>query len=596
MPIVATAGHVDHGKSTLVNALTGRDPDRWAEEKERGLTIDLGFAWTELDDSIEVGFVDVPGHERFVKNMLAGIGGLDVALLVVAADGGWMPQTEEHAAVLDLLEVQAGVIALTRTDLVDDDLVELAELEVAEHIAGTTLEDWSIVAVSAVTGRGLDDLRRALVDAIQSVHRDRTPPRLWVDRSFTIDGVGTVVTGTLTGGELRLDTDIAFWPSGEAVRIRGIQTMERAVDTVSAGSRIALNIGGVAAGSIERGALLAPPDSIRPTTRFLAQLSRVRSVDEVSDRGAYHLHVGSGSWPATLRIVQDITREGGVALITTDAPVPLRMGDRAIVRDAGRQQVVAGGRILDPHPAQKSRQFVTTITGLQQALAEKGNLADALLAARGSSPLSDLRRDTGEEPTSGVTIDEYAYTENRLLELADTLTSQVRAFHAQYPLRPGAPKASLAGTLNVELAVVEHLVAQNNNLQDDGPTITFGDFNVEHSAEDEAAWERARGLLTANGLGVPRLSELGLNDEFLHAVIREGRLEKVGRDLVYLPTQIDEIASKLLSLGDGFTVAEFRDAMGVSRRQAVPLLEWLDAHGWTSRRGDTRSVRPQPSP
>ncbi len=591
MPIVATAGHVDHGKSTLVSALTGRDPDRWVEEKERGLTIDLGFAWTHLDEETEVAFVDVPGHERFIKNMLAGIGGLDVALLVVAADGGWMPQTEEHAAVLDLLHMDFGVIALTRTDLVDDDLVELAELEVTDKIAGTTLEGWPIVAVSAVTGQGLDRLRRTLLDALKSLERTTSELRLWVDRSFTVAGAGTVVTGTLTGSTLGIDTEIVAWPAGRALRIRGIQTMEQSVTEVAAGSRVALNLGGIDAESIERGTLLAPPDSFRPTTRFLAQIAKVRSVDEVSDRGAYHIHVGSGSWPATLRIVDNVDEHGGVALITTDDPIPLHVGDRLIVRDTGRQQVVAGGRVLDPQPAQKSRGFLPTLPHLRKALVDNAGFADTLLAVRGAASLDELRRDTGQNPTNGTTIATQVFTDTHLVRLARMLTDHVETFHTRYPLRPGAPKATLAGLLDTEVAVIEHLASRDENLHDDGPTIRLITFEIAHSTEDEATWDRAHTLLLAGGLGVPRLSELGLREEFLHAIIREGRLERIESDLVYLPEQMDEIASRLQSLDDGFSVAQFRDAMGISRRQAVPLLEWLDAHGWTSRQGDSRTVR-----
>ena len=221
MPIVGTAGHVDHGKSTLVEVLTGRDPDRWAEEKERGLTIDLGFAWVRLDEDIDVGFVDVPGHERFIKNMLAGVGAIDVALFVVAADEGWMPQSEEHLAVLDLLEVRHGVIAVTRTDLVDQDLLELAMLDIDEHVTGTSLDGWEVVPVSAVTGVGLDELRSALIRALRiaGTPPDLGRPKLWVDRSFVISGAGVVVTGTLTGGSVRKNSDMVISPGGHRVRL-----------------------------------------------------------------------------------------------------------------------------------------------------------------------------------------------------------------------------------------------------------------------------------------------------------------------------------------------------------------------------------------
>ena len=308
MPIVGTAGHVDHGKSTLVRALTGHDPDRWAEEKERGLTIDLGFAWTRLDDETEIGFVDVPGHERFIKNMLAGVGALDVALFVVAADEGWKPQSEEHLAVLDLLDIRSGVVAVTRMDLVDGDLLELAILDVDDHIAGTALADWPIVPVSSITGAGLDELRTALAGALNAVGPpiDVGRPRLWIDRSFVISGAGVVVTGTLSGGSLRRDDEIVLWPGPRTARIRGIQSHEHDVDRVAPGTRTAINLVGVQAADVPRGTMLTAPGLFESTSRLLVDLRVVRSADNpVTDRGAYHLHAGTGAWPVEIRVVGD---------------------------------------------------------------------------------------------------------------------------------------------------------------------------------------------------------------------------------------------------------------------------------------------------
>ena len=257
MPIVGTAGHVDHGKSTLIQALTGRDPDRWAEEKERGLTIDLGFAWTELAPGTTVGFVDVPGHQRFMKNMLAGVGALDVALFVVAADEGWMPQTEEHLSVLDLLDVTHGVIALTRTDLVDADTVELAELEVDDRIRDTSLEGWPVVPVSPVTGSGMEVLRAALVGALDAAGTpaDAGRPRLWVDRAFIVSGAGVVVTGTLTGGAMHRGDRLALFPGSLPTRVRGLQSHEIDIEQAAPGTRTAVNLSGLERRQITRGCL-----------------------------------------------------------------------------------------------------------------------------------------------------------------------------------------------------------------------------------------------------------------------------------------------------------------------------------------------------
>ena len=275
MPIVGTAGHVDHGKSTIVRALTGTDPDRWDEEKERGLTIDLGFAWTDLD-GLDVGFVDVPGHERFIKNMLAGVGALDCALFVVAADSGWMPQSEEHASVLDLLGVEQGVIALSRIDLVDEETIELATLEVIEEVEGTVLEGWPIVPVSGVTGAGLEALGGAISSVLSgSSEAEPAPFRMWVDRSFTVAGSGQVVTGTVMSGTARLEGHVEVLPGGHTMRVRGLHHHGVSVAAVSRGDRAAVNgVGGP--GDLERGSLLASPGTVTATRRLTAMLRPAR--------------------------------------------------------------------------------------------------------------------------------------------------------------------------------------------------------------------------------------------------------------------------------------------------------------------------------
>ncbi|RPI23703.1 MAG: selenocysteine-specific translation elongation factor, partial [Actinobacteria bacterium] len=348
MAIVGTAGHVDHGKSTLVAALTGRDPDRWVEEKERGLTIDLGFAWADLGEGHEVGFVDVPGHERFIKNMLAGVGGVDVALLVVAGDEGWMPQTEEHAAVLDLLDISHGVIAITRIDLADPDTIDLVHLDVAERVAGTALESWPVVAVSAVTGAGIDELRAALRGQLAAAGpaRDLGRPRLWIDRSFVISGAGVVVTGTLVDGVLTKDTLMMLYPAGREVRIRGLQTHERSTEAALPGRRTAVNLTGIERGEAPRGTMLGRPQAFVVTRRILATVAPVRSLTEpLTDRGAYHLHLGTATVPVRVRFLGE-----DAALLRLGAEVAAAMGDRFILRETGRRAVVGGGRILDPVP------------------------------------------------------------------------------------------------------------------------------------------------------------------------------------------------------------------------------------------------------
>ncbi len=356
MRVVATAGHVDHGKSSLVLALTGTDPDRFEEEKRRGLTIDLGFAHTVLPTGAAVSFVDVPGHVRFLRNMLAGVGGVDACLFVVAATEGWKPQSEEHLRILELLGLRHGVIALTKRDLVDDEWLEIAMLEVADHVAGTFLDSAPVIAVDSLGGTGLDDLRDALDLLIDDtpVSADRRRPRLWIDRVFAAKGSGTVVTGTLTGGELRHDQTVAIEPGGHSARIRSIQTLGSNVDAIGAGNRVALNLNGVGHDEIGRGHAVITPDRWRNTEQFDASLDVLAGLDhDVSRRGAYLAYIGSRELPVRMRVLGGDSlapgTSGAVRLFLPDA-LPLLPGDRYVLRESGRDETVGGGEVLDIAP------------------------------------------------------------------------------------------------------------------------------------------------------------------------------------------------------------------------------------------------------
>jgi selenocysteine-specific elongation factor len=590
MPIIGTAGHVDHGKSTLVQALTGRDPDRWAEEKERGLTIDLGFAWTHLGDEA-VGFVDVPGHERFIKNMLAGVGGLDVALFVVAADEGWMPQSEEHLVVLDLLEVSHGVIALTRVDLADADLIELSNIDIAEHVAGTVAESWPVVEVSATTGTGIDDLITSLLEALAFAGppRDLRRPRMWIDRAFGIAGAGVVATGTLVDGSISLGERLQCFPGGP-VRVRGIQSHETDRETVGPGTRTAANLAGIDRSDLDRGTLLAPPGSIGMTDRFLALLRfPLRSEDDVSDRGAYHVHLGTTTVPARIRILKAHTAPPAV-IVTTTSPIPLTMGDRFILRDTGRRHIVAGGTILDPTPVH--RPSTSDIECLSSAvLGSPEDRANALVVVHQSIDVDEVQRSSGGGvPSSVAAIGSTYFAAATFEQRGRDLVTAVDEYHNKYPLRPGLPKSEATSRLGGNTDLVTMLADAVPELVEEGPVIRRPAFVPELSTTELAEWDTARSLL-AGDLAVPRASNLGISDELLHALLREGDLVRIGDDLVLLPDQVDTITSGLSTLPDGFTVAAFRDEFGLARRHAVPLLEWLDATGRTRRDGDGRSIR-----
>ena len=568
MHVVATAGHVDHGKSTLVLALTGMDPDRFAEEKARGLTIDLGFAWTALDSGRQLAFVDVPGHVRFLKNMLAGVGTVEACLFVVAATEGWKPQSEEHLRILQLLGVGHGLVALTKVGLVDDETRELARMEVADEVEGTFLDGVEIIEVDVPAGQGVAELRTALdrLLATTPAPTDDGRPRLWVDRVFAAKGSGTVVTGTLAGGPLTVDDELLAVPTGRKVRVRGLQSLQQQRERVEPGSRVAVNLGGVSHDELARGHALVRAGQWRPTRIFDASLQVLEGLDHpVSRRGAFQVYLGSGEHPVRLRVLgEEAIGPGkvGAVRLHLPVPVPLLPGDRFIVRESGRDETVGGGEVLDVAPV------------LTASKARPSRSVDRVIAERGWVAAHDLERMTGErrEPNVGRWVVAPAALDVALRELRDAIEGAGRL---------GVDRAGLTDRQRAVLPLVDGVVVEGGRVRPEA----LGDPLAGHPYV---------AALEASPFSPPEPA--GVNRAELTELVRRGLI--VEREGIYFaPTALDEGARRLARLlsehSEGITVAQVRDALGTTRKHALPLLNHFDATGVTRRRGDVRIGGPR---
>jgi selenocysteine-specific elongation factor len=598
--VVATAGHVDHGKSSLIVRLTGIDPDRWEEEKRRGLTIDLGFAWGTLPSGREIGFVDVPGHERFVRNMLAGVGPVRLVLFVVAADEGWKPQSEEHLAIVDVLGAHAGVVALTKTDLVDEETLALAEEEVRDRLSGTALDRSVVVACSAVTGRGLDELRAALDDMIAAAPPppDIGRPRIDIDRSFTIRGAGTVVTGTLTGGTLSVGDEVVVHPAGRSARIRSLQTHRRAVDTARPVSRVAANLAATSREEAVRGDVLARPGQWRPTSALEVSLRPVRSLDHpLAARGAYKLYSGSAERDVRLRLYPD-----GYARIRLSRPIVAAVGDRFVLREAGRRETVAGGVILDPMPPHRPGPEPVARLRRREGAGPEG-MAAVVVKERGRVRAADLAALTGSEPGTvpgAERVGRWWVDGTVIRRTEEAIERALGAYHGEHPLRPGMEAAELRRALGPE----ELVAAVLDRLERDGRVVREGTLvrSTSHQVSLGPQEEEAGRLVEAVAAGEPtpptvrELLDGGFSRDLVEACLATGRLVRASADVLVTPgfaRRAEEVARQQAAGPEGLTVSGFREALGTSRKYAVPILEWLDARAVTRREGDVR--RPGPA-
>ena len=622
MFVIGTAGHVDHGKSTLVKALTGIDPDRLREERERAMTIDLGFAWLTLPSGRRVSVVDVPGHERFIKNMLAGVGGIDAALLIVAADEGPMPQTAEHLAILNLLGIARGLVVLTKRDLVDGDWLDLVREETRERLGGTTLADAPIVAVSATTGAGLDELRAAIDRLLDGTppHPATGAPRLPIDRVFTISGFGTVVTGTLSDGPLTVGQEVEIVPAGRRGRIRGLQSHREKVAVVSPGSRVAVNLVGLAVEELRRGDLLTLPGVLAPTDRLDVQLTLTADAPvELEQNDEVDFFLGADELPARVTLL-DTQRlrpgETGWVQLRLTRPVAALKGDRFIVRRPSPSITIGGGVIVDPAPRRHKRFHDPTLDTL--ATLASGTPEELLLQALADGPLD--RKTLGEragldaEALQGALATALAGGTARALtgdpaapRPADvfvasavwaTLTARMRellaTYHAAAPLRAGMSKEEFKSRIALAPRLYDATIVaalREGLIVEEGPTFRLPEHRITFTPAQQALCDRFLAALRARPFAPPAPADFGLAPELVAALAAIGAVRRIDEGVAFAAAAYDEILATTLDLiaAEGaITVARFRDRFGSSRKYALATLEYFDRVQITRRVGDER--------
>ena len=620
--VVGTAGHIDHGKSTLVKALTHIDPDRLEEEKRRGMTIDLGFAYLQLPSGRRVGIVDVPGHQRFLKNMLAGVHGMDAVMLVVAADEGPMPQTLEHLAIIDLLAIQHGVVVLTKADLVDAAWLSLVRDEVAGLLRGSSLQGAPIVAVSGTSGDGLDELRMALDAQLgQTTPRpDVGRPRLPVDRSFAMAGFGTVVTGTLVGGALRQGEELVVLPGERRVRIRGLQQHNRPVEEARPGSRTAVNLSGVDHSQLRRGHVLALPGSLPVSRRLDARLLVLpNAAQPLRHRQRLLIYHETAEAMVELSLLEgDELRPGeqGWSQLYVTSPMVALDGDRFILRIPSPALTVAGGVIVDSAPRRHRRRDAVVLSEL--GLRERGDPGTAVVLELGKHAwgLSDGdlgRRLGGTREQLADTLAPVAgrgairrlgsrwVTHEQWERLSARVTTALAAYHQGQPLRSGMPKEELRSRTGIPVELfnpaLTALMGDGVVVERNGEVAAAGHLSGL-TPEQESAASAFLADLELQPFNPPPLAELvrrhQLPPSLVQYLVTQGRIVRVNEDTVFARSAYDDAVGRLrahLSEHRTLTVAAARDVLGSSRRYVLPLLEWLDAQKITRRVGDDRILR-----
>jgi selenocysteine-specific elongation factor len=635
--IVGTAGHIDHGKSALVLALTGTDPDRWEEEKRRGITIDLGFAHLDLGADLRIGFIDVPGHERFVRNMLAGVGGIDLVMLIVAGDESIKPQTREHFDICKLLGIQRGLIVITKSDLVDREVLELVRLEVQEFVAGSFLEGAPIVAASARTGEGLDELRTELRRLSLG-----TPPkpidlpcRLPIDRSFVMKGFGAVVTGTLITGTVEKEAEVEIFPLGKRARVRGIEVYNAPADRATAGQRTALNLAGVEARQITRGMVLAAPGLFQPSTSLDCILTLLPGARPLKNHAPVHFHCGTAEMQARVVLLDGKVMEPGAtgfAQLRLSEPGLFVPGDRYIIRQFSPVTTIGGGRVLDKAPAKHRSGDPVTLESLH--VLEHGSpeaRLELLAKWAGEATLAALAARTGWKPPDVLRVAKMLESQKRLVVLGspsnllihrehfDLLTKLVLAklsdFHAANPLSSGLSREELRAKLIVRdsagparhapsvtlLNALLQWLASQGKVDVQGEAVRLTGHTIQLTSDETAARTQIAAAFENAGLAVPSarkvLSTLRLDraraEKLLRMLVKENVLIKVSEELIFHQSalrQLYQILARRKAKNPQLSVPEFKELTGLSRKYAIPLLEFLDRERITRREGDERVI------
>ncbi len=625
--IVGTSGHIDHGKTSLVRALTGTDTDRWEEEKRRGITIDLGFASLDLGDDLRVGFVDVPGHERFIKNMLAGVGGIDIVLLVVAADESVMPQTREHFEICRLLGIRHGLVALTKADAVDQEILELVRLEVEEFVADSFLDGAPLIPVSSVTGAGTRDLCQALRKIADDVEErgHSEPLRLPVDRVFTMKGFGTVVTGTLASGQLRVEDAVEILPGRQQARVRNLEVHGESVETARAGQRTAINLGGIAKSDLGRGMCLAEPRLFAPTERLDAHIELLPSAKPLKHAAPVHVHLGTAETVGKAYLLESSGRqsslkpgESAFVQLRLDHALVAVSGDRFILRQFSPLTTIAGGTVLHPHAGRhrKKDNWRPALEAFREG--DPATILEALCAGQAFGIAgADLTATTGRREPEWHSIAQacesvrvlrdnplWVCAESRAKAAEDRLLKALARFHKANPLESGVPVEALrSGEFgDAPEFFADHILRRlqaERKVELDGELVKSADHEIRLGSDEREAKEMLIAAFAQAGLQVPLLKDLlptlpidsGRARRILAALLREGVLVRINADLVFHSEAVDALLARLAPLrGQLVDVGEFKALANVSRKYAIPLLEHFDKQKVTLRDGNKRRV------